>query len=262
MRSARAVRRRVRRERLARHAEQQRHQPQCASAPQCSSKSSAVDTSLNRHDAVAVQERGARRRIAFAQTDEFKHTREVHVWLLAQGVDERKWEARKNRKTQTSFSQSVGELIAISRRAHVCNRKSSRQRHRQQRRAHSKQQVAALVGASVANAGQHGAHSKQLLATARRESARHASLSTHRCCDAKRTRARTAPSTPSAVPGVAACSSLPSDRSLMCTAVVFWTRANVEHADFEPAAPLRCDTSRSHSSLTARRRPRAEHAAT
>jgi hypothetical protein len=43
------------------------------------------------------------------------------------------------------------------------------QRHRQQRRAHSEQQVAALVGASVADAGQHGAHSKQLLATARRE---------------------------------------------------------------------------------------------
>jgi hypothetical protein len=32
----------------------------------------------------------------FAQTDEHKHTREVHVWLSAQGVDERKWEARKN----------------------------------------------------------------------------------------------------------------------------------------------------------------------
>jgi hypothetical protein len=41
-------------------------------------------------------------------------------------------------------------------------------------------------------------------------SARHASLSAHRCCDARRTRARTAPSTASAVPGVAACSSLPS----------------------------------------------------
>jgi hypothetical protein len=39
----------------------------------------------------------------------------------------------------------------------------------QRRRAHSKQQVAALVGPSVADAGQHGAHSKQLLATARRE---------------------------------------------------------------------------------------------
>jgi hypothetical protein len=43
-------------------------------------------------------------------------------------------------------------------------------------------------------------------------SARHASLSTHRCCDGKRTRARTAPSTPSAVPGVATCSSLPRER--------------------------------------------------
>ena len=37
---------------------------------------------------------------------------------------------------------------------------------------------------------------------------------------------------------------------------------NVERADFETAAPLRCDTSRLHSSRTARRRPRAEHAAT
>jgi hypothetical protein len=35
--------------------------------------------------------------------------------------------------------------------------------------AHSEQQVAALVGASVADAGQHGAHSEQLLATARHE---------------------------------------------------------------------------------------------
>jgi hypothetical protein len=171
---------------------------------------------LNHHDVAAVQERGARRRIAFAQTDEFKHTREVHVRLLAQGVDERKREARK---TQTSI-QSVGWRVGRNQQTRArLQSKVLGQRHRQQRRAHSEQQVAALVVASMARTASSCWQQRDA------NSARHASLSMHRCFDAKRTRARTAPSTPSAVPGVAACSSLPSDRSLMCTAV-FWTRAS------------------------------------
>jgi hypothetical protein len=42
------------------------------------------------------------RRVVFAQTDEFKHAREVHVWLLAQASMNGKG---KRGKTQTSFNQ-------------------------------------------------------------------------------------------------------------------------------------------------------------
>jgi hypothetical protein len=63
------------------------------------------------------------RRVVFAQTDEFKHTQEVHVWLFAQGGASMNGKEKRG-ETQTSFSQPVGELIAISRRAHVCYRKS------------------------------------------------------------------------------------------------------------------------------------------
>jgi hypothetical protein len=58
---------------------------------QCSSKSSADLAQSSRRRC-----RSKSGRIAFAHTDERKHTREVHVPLLKQGVDERKWEARKN----------------------------------------------------------------------------------------------------------------------------------------------------------------------
>jgi hypothetical protein len=83
-------------------------------------------------------------------------------------------------------------------------------------------------------------------------SARHASLSTHRCCDAKRTRARTAPSTPSAVPGVACLfefakrqvldvhgSGVLDARKQRLQLLSARADVSVERADFEPAAPLR-----------------------
>jgi hypothetical protein len=85
----------------------------------------------------------------------------VHVWLSAQGVDERKWEARKNSNVIQSVSSSVGELPQ-SAGARTFAIESPR-RHRQQRRTHSSSNS---LLSSVADAGQHGAHSKQLLATA------------------------------------------------------------------------------------------------
>jgi hypothetical protein len=78
---------------------------------------------------------------------------------------ERKWEARRNSNV-IQVSQ-LGELAAISRRAHVCNRKSSGIGIASSVGQTASSKVAALVGASVADAGQHGAHSKQLLASAR-----------------------------------------------------------------------------------------------
>jgi hypothetical protein len=75
-------------------------------------------------------------------------------------------------KTQTSFKAVQLESWPQSADAPTRLRLQSKvlgQWHRQQRRAHSKQQVAALVGTSVADAGQHNAHSKQLLVATRRE---------------------------------------------------------------------------------------------
>jgi hypothetical protein len=162
-------------------------------------------------------------RIAFAHTDEFKHTREVHVWLLAQGVDERKWEARRNSNV-SSVSQSVGEWSqsADARAFAIESPRAASQR----RRTHSKQQVAALVGASLADAGQHGAHSKQLLAAARRELRaarialgapllrRKAHSRAHGTVDGERGAGRRC------------VFEFAERQSLMCKAVVFWTRAS------------------------------------
>jgi hypothetical protein len=141
-------------------------------------------------------------RIVFARTDERKHTREVHVRLLAQGVDERKREARRN--SNVIQVSAVGELAAISRRAHVCNRKSS--------------------GIGIASSEQHTASSNvAALVCVRRQhrpawrapqaaagsSAMRARRGTHRSrrtgAATQSALARTAPSTPSAVPGVAPC---------------------------------------------------------
>ena len=143
-------------------------------------------------------------RIAFAQTDEFKHTREVHVWLLAQGVDERKWEARRNSNV-SSVSQSVGEWSqsADARAFAIESPQAVAFASSQQRRTHSKSLLSSVRPSPTLASMARTASSCWQERDA--SSARHASLSTHRCCDAKCTRARTAPSTPSAVQGVAAC---------------------------------------------------------
>jgi hypothetical protein len=132
----------------------------CASAPQCSSKSSAVDTSLNHHDA-AVQRAGASRLLTLTSSG----TREKYMsacWRRASmnGSEQKlkrhsvSWRVDRNQKTRARLQSKVlGE------------------RHRQQRAAaasSTQRARAALVGASVANSGQHVAHSKQLLATATR----------------------------------------------------------------------------------------------
>jgi hypothetical protein len=68
-------------------------------------------------------------RIAFARTDEFKHTREVHVRLLKQGVDERKWEARRNSNViQVSAVGRVGRNQQTRARLQAAERASRRQR--------------------------------------------------------------------------------------------------------------------------------------
>jgi hypothetical protein len=126
------------------------------------------------------------------------------------------------------------------------------QRHRQQRRAHSEEQVAALVGTSVADAGQHGAHSKQLLATTRRELRaarialdapllrRKAHSRAHDTIDAKRSAGRRclfefAERQVLDVHGSGVLDARKQRLQLLSARA----DVNVERADFEPAAPLR-----------------------
>jgi hypothetical protein len=131
------------------------------------------------------------------------------------------------------------------------------QRHRQQRRAHSKQQV--KVSKSLLSSVRPSPTLASMARTASScwqerdaSSTRHASLSTHRCCDGKRTRARTAPSTPNAEQGVAACyrvrratdldvhgSSVLDARKQRLQLLSARADVCVERADFETAAPQR-----------------------
>ena len=116
------------------------------------------------YNTAAVQERGASHLLKLTSSS----TREKYMsgcWRRASMNGSGKEE------TQTSF-KSVSWRVGRNQQTRArLQSKVLAQRHRQQRRTHSKQQVAALVGTSVADAGhgQHGAHSKQLLARARRE---------------------------------------------------------------------------------------------